>query len=304
MYNKDRKELYIEVNEPRNQHLRQVASRLFTYAAMFEEKFGKDLADFSLKEITEYYKYLNVTSLESLMNTNSQCKLYTAWCVNQNLVGDLQNHYAEITKEILQPCLNKEMTESKIITWDELLELADELMNDHDKFLMFAFYEGIGGHEYEDFNNLRVDNFRKDGDDYIVALVNREIRCSERCFHYAVLSSEEYEYETVVVDEDGARITKGYFDQSDDRVVKKGRNSRLAVFSFNAIKVRMDKIRMCLSRPSLSIHSLNESGRINEIRKRMAEGRDVRDVVKDRDIEIKYGKIQAVDRYLMKYFAE
>ena len=305
-YNESIKLQYIEENQERNQNLKDVMHRLFNNSKDYEEKLNKDLSCFSLKEILEYYKYLNTTSLESLLNISSQYKLYTSWCIQRNLVFDCQNHFEECRKEILIGCLNKELTKNKIITRETLLNLIEDLPNDFEKFFTLALFEGICGKWYSDFYELRVHNFTKDeGNTYMVSLPGREITCSATLYNLAEQSADNYTFYTYKRDDNGEyKMTEKRFREDDDRIIKKGFTSTGDEMNSQIFMRRLKNIRDFLGIPSLSMTSLKESGRLYEIKKRMKEGRELTEVVGDKDLIIKYGTMPPLSRYTQKYLAE
>ena len=303
MYNEPIKHQYIIECKERNQNLEPLMNRLFKYLEMYEEKLGKDASCFSLNEVIECYKYYNTTSLESLMNINSQFKLYTTWCISRNLVNDFQNHFEECTREVLQSCLNSELTKKKIITRGELLDLIEELPNVSDRFIALALFEGICGKEYSDFFELRTNAFKKEGNGYVVSLPEREITCSSTLYNYAVQSEEEYTmhiYRRDPVTHEYELVERPFL-RDDDRIIKKGFTAQDSIMTSQIITRRMIRIKQYLGVPTINRTSLRDSGRVYEIQRRMKEGRKAKEIVNDEDLVIKYGNVQAVDRFVMKY---
>ena len=57
----------------------------FNKTSKMEEELCKDVSNFTVYEITEYYKMLNASSFDTLFVMNSQFSMYTQWCLQKNL---------------------------------------------------------------------------------------------------------------------------------------------------------------------------------------------------------------------------
>ena len=93
MFNEELKKRFI--NE-RNEEVSIGDSYLqiqFDKVEKMEVELNKDLCNFTVYDIREYYKMLNIASIESLTNMNSQFSIYTNWCMQQNLVNDNKNNF-------------------------------------------------------------------------------------------------------------------------------------------------------------------------------------------------------------------
>lgn len=132
--------------------------RQFNKIAEMENDLNKDLFDFTAYEIIEYYKLLNTHSIGTLQVMNSQFSLYTQWCLQKNLVKDNQNHFLEITDEILKGCINKALFDEKVITRKEIVSLVDDIINPKDQFIILGLFEGIYGKEFCELIKLRPEN--------------------------------------------------------------------------------------------------------------------------------------------------
>ena len=155
MYNEEIKKRFIE---ERNNEVILPPDYLktqFDSIASFEEELGKDVRDFNLYEIKEYYKMLNTASVGRLKVLNSQLSLYTQWCLQQNLVKDNQNHFLEMTDDNFDDCINKMLLDEKIISRSTILEWARKCINPRDAFIILAPFEGIAGKEFCEIVNLK-----------------------------------------------------------------------------------------------------------------------------------------------------
>ena len=114
-------------------------------ALEFEKKFQKPLYEFNIDEILEMYKSTHAISDRSLQNTNLTLKHTARWMMDQKGVAT-KSSYEDVTKELLQGCVDTKRKESLIFTKDELEEIQGELSNWTDKGILFLLFEGVGGH--------------------------------------------------------------------------------------------------------------------------------------------------------------
>lgn len=134
---------------------------LFVKSAPFEASFGKDISEFTLSEIMEFYKFIDAYSLESLALMNSNYSMYTTWALAETLVTDGQNHFLEVGNDIMTECLNSSLFENTIISREEFERCADTLPNYTDRFALYAIFEGIGGKQFEEITKMRLSDINE-----------------------------------------------------------------------------------------------------------------------------------------------
>ena len=133
--------------------------RVFEKTYFFEEKKQKDLFNFTVPEILEFYKFLDVGSITPLSIYNANLIKYGQWGLNENMVIDGANHFDEIDTETLVLCVNTTKIEQSILSYDKFLDLIQEhITNYQDKFVLFALFEGIKGKDYEEISNLKLED--------------------------------------------------------------------------------------------------------------------------------------------------
>jgi hypothetical protein len=114
-------------------------------AIEFEKKFQKPFYEFTMDEILEVYKSAHAISDRSLQNTNLTLKHAARWMVDKKSMS-VKSVYEDITKELIQECVDTKRKASLILTKDELEEIQNELLNWTDKAILFLLFEGVGGH--------------------------------------------------------------------------------------------------------------------------------------------------------------
>ena len=149
-YNEELKKRYIREKETQIAISSNYIDSQFRKAAETEYEHDKDLSNWTLYEIVEFYKLLNLSSYESLLCINSTLSLYTQFCLENNLVKDNQNHYLECTGEVLLNCVNKAIFDKKIIDRETILRWIDELPNPKDQFILLSLFEFGKSKDFKD----------------------------------------------------------------------------------------------------------------------------------------------------------
>lgn len=298
MYNEEFKTNYIKESEFRNVNAATNINLLFRRIAPYEEMIGRDLCNFSVSEIIDYYKSLCTSSLESLMIMNNQYKLYTAYALMNGLVEDSQNHYDEIDNVILNSCVNKGLLNAKIIMREDLISVLESqyVENVSDKFLALAIFEGICGTRCEELTNLTMDNIN--GNE-ISLCTGRKLIISDKLVEWAKESSETYEY----YNDDLERNNKSYLE-TDVRIIKRMSNSTSdsEIRLQRSIGRRLDRLIDKTNCHAFEPRALLDSGRIYNAKLLMRDKKmSLRQALNDKDIVNRYGSVSSIPRFVLKY---
>lgn len=294
------KRAYLEKYKSLNVDLERYMTWIFSYTEQYEKKFSKDICDFSIAEIIYFYKAYNASSLEILMNINSQLKRYAMYCNDIDRITDGINHFEEVNYDTLKSCIDTTMLNKTIISADYLTHIIKtQVSNVSDKFLLLALFEGIGSNGCRDFISLNIKDFKGNK----VKLIDRQLSISKELQEYAKESSEEYYYYS----KNGLGRTKPFKD-GDERIIKDMAN---IIYTDDEDEKRLRRIKNRLSTLNDYFDStmfnyahLVESGRINMIVKGMKKtGLSAYDYIAENksDIEKRYGILYAPKRYVFKY---
>ena len=296
MYNQERKQQYLlEVG----QGTLVPTTTYFRACEPIEEILGKDISCFSAKEIIGYYKSLSTSSRLYLSTMNSQLSLYTSWCQNNDFLPDKQNHFNEITLDMLEGCINASLLEAQYITREKLLKIIDEnqFENVSSNFLILAIFEGIGGKNYSEITSLYPEDFN--GDE-IVLSENRHFPVSDKLKELAIASANEYTFYQVG---DGLG-RKRQFDLNDRRCYKILQRNKSINREHLLITTRLKRLSNLFGYKFLQGHLLKESGRVHLIKELMRESGDNAEecIRKNREmLEMRYGNLQSIKSYCIKY---
>ena len=304
MYNEELKQSFVKtmMKTGINKSINAAATQYFKQAEPVEEALQKDLSNFNINEILGLLKHFCTPSMETLMMGVSMFRRYTYYCIEQSLVQDRLNHYEEVTNEMYLECVSRSLVEDKIITREELLKQVRLLSNPVEKFVVFAVFEGLGGVGCMDLVDIQLEQFNGTT---VTLRSGRTLTVPEELVEIAKESAEEYfyyppnpasgKYEKVrYKDEPG--IIKNLFNVKAD-----SSDRRKAYNIVNKLRRISDREG---SKAFLNGH-LVESGRIDLIKRTMAENKEedprkAMRMCKD-EMKVRYGEIQAVGRWLLKY---
>jgi len=292
--NEERKQRYIE--ETSN----KTVGAFFQKALPYEKKYGKDVSEFSIREITDFYKLMCSPSVGFLNNINCQLRQYAAWCQSQSMIADNQNHFIEIDYKILMSCVNLGLLKDKIITREKLLSLIPELYeNPVDQFIPLAIFEGICGDKCRDLLSLR----KIDADNgYCYINGNVKILMSEELQKYAKRSADEYVYYNSA---STGKRKEFPLDKTDDHIIKKviTNGKQDGVVHYSTIQKKLRRMQDILGVSGFTVKALKESGRMHLVSKTMEQyGCGVEEAIaKNKSIEEIYGEIQSYKSFAYKY---
>lgn len=286
MYNQELKLQYIKEKKSMSVLPSSYLECQFNKVSKYEEELGKDLHDFTVYEIIEYYKTLNISSLEVLAVLNSHLSLYTQWCLQQSLIVDNQNHYDEISLEQLKGCLNKVLIEKKIVSREQVIDWCEQLPNAKDQVVMLGLFEGLKNKDFADFVNLRPGDVNGNK---LKLIDGREITVSDKLIKYIEDSIDEHVYYSSSGNQTKTMplVDKGY-------VIKDYPNTKEGTSAFAKGRIIYNGIARSLKYVGalsyMSANSIHESGKIWMIKERSKElGISTKDYVYSNHIkEVEY----------------
>ena len=299
-YNEEFKNQYLNDGKIRNKNIEKTVGLLFRRIAPQEEMLGKDLYDFTVTEILNFYKYLFTSSLESIMIMNNQYKLYTAYALKRGMVKDNQNHYAEMDSKTLQTCVHTSLLSSKIITRTDLIDIltSSGVENISDRVIALAIFEGISGRNMTELTHLEPTDINPQTKT-VKLFGGRELEITDKLIDWCMESANEYEFFN-----DSAKKQNKRYLETDTRVIKRLSNSTVDtdLSRHKTINRRLDYLISVTNCNAFTIGALKESGRQDMIKEKMEKKKiSVEEALKDKEIIYKYGKVPSIKRYIMKY---
>ena len=299
MYNEEYKKKYLEevVSSDKYKKGDGIISTYFNLSEDMETVLNKDIANFTLSEIIDFYKSICTTSELYLASINSQLSSYCNWNSKQGLSIDNQNHFEEIDRDILDSCIQKNLFKSQYVTKDELYAFigSGKCTNVSDEFLMLAFFEGICGTAYEEVLNLYFTDIKGN---VAELCTGRKLEVSDKFIEIARESAGTYVFHMDNKD--------CPFDETDRRCFKRYRRNITQSNEKFVIIRRMDKLRALFDCNAMNSKYLMESGRLHMIKTYMKKHKcDVMTCLGDdvfrEQMEMRYGRLQSKLSYVRKF---
>ena len=239
----------------------------FNKTSKMEEELCKDVSNFTVYEITEYYKMLNASSFDTLFVMNSQFSMYTQWCLQKNLVKDNQNHFLEMTLEHLKECLNKALFNMKFVNRETVENWVDLLPNPKDQFILLGLFEGLKGKDFCELSKLRPEYIKGN---VATLCTGREIELSDKLLK--VISDCIVEDTYYSISGQGIKtmplLDKGF-------IIKDYPNARGDVSDFQLGRKIYNNVTRILNYfdvgDFMSANSISESGKLHMIKERSKE---------------------------------
>lgn len=266
MYNEIQKKRYIDI---RNQEVilgYNYLENIFNKTQAIEERIGKDVSCFTIKEILDLYKAdINVKSIDVLTNINSQLSLYTQWCISQNLVPTGINNYQEISVDIISSCVNRLAMENSIFTREAILDIANNMRNKREKFVLLMLFETGKAKHYSTIFNAKISDIDK-----AKGIMNlsdgRIVSVSKELIKYAEQADQEFVYYSYGTQD----IKRGVERELEDTDYIYKELSNTLVYDIQHKVVRLGKsMRKAMQLAGVSnwtkLNSIAESGTIYQI---------------------------------------
>jgi len=297
MFNEDRKLQFIEENNlhktEHKQNFVSLMTRWFEKVSFDEEAKGKDLCNYTSKELLELYKSMFIGSYDMLVVIHNYFNVYAAWCLKRGEVYDGINHFAEISLKKLGECIDNTVAYNKIVSRNDLLEFIETLCVD-DAALLLGLFEGL---TFEDFNVLEGKHVKRN----IVQIPEgRKLRVSDELARYLVESANTYTKHGII----GREV---YLDEDDRRVIKNLKQKRLGEEPDRYMKYR-NVLRTIKGRARygwISATGLPQSGVIDMLKTYMeTENKSLQAVADEHidEIRLRYGSAWRLDTRFMTKF--
>lgn len=297
VYNQDSKERFLD-EIGLSKYPERWWERLFEKTRLFEKKYDKDFYSFTTAEILEFYKFLEVNSIEALMVYNMNLVKYGDWALANNLIFDGQNHFTEIDIKILNGCIAKGSLYNSILTYDQLMEACSRLNNYLDRYIMCCLFEGIKGKDFSDITRLKMSDI--DMENKTATLPSgRTIPVSNDFINLCIITNEEVDY----IRSDGNAMPL----QPSDTIYKEKSNSRSMDVGRNVYAAICRNVDLAGLGKSVTANSIFQSGMIHYLNKKAkALGITVKQLLDDpvarESVINKFGfNINNKGRFLLKY---
>lgn len=259
-YNHAQKTRFLEIID-KEQYPELYWERLFEKSKDREERYNKDLCNFTTPEIIEFFKYVDTASVDTLNVMRINLVKYGDWCLENTLINDNQNHFREITNEMIGNCVSNIKLKNSIVTREQLNELLFKLDNYTDRFVFMSIFEGITGKALVEISNMKISDINT-SNNTVRLCTGRIINISEQFIDIAKEANEQSLY----YDSSGRK----YNLESRDAIYKqmiKSKKDKMSIPSEEQLGRQLARVVKASRNHGyyLSVKSLHDSGAINMI---------------------------------------
>lgn len=184
-YNTDVKEKFLDSIS--NPLIRVFTTYPLRKAKNTEEIYGKDLYDMTESQLEETIRDFTCTSLQAVQNYVTKVEEYIDWAIENGYRKGNINPLSSITDRN-EWCKNLVATSRNYyFTREDIIELMDQLVNETDKAVLLALFEGIKGKGFSEILNLKADDITEKDNSYWVNLMDED---SERTIQISKLLAD------------------------------------------------------------------------------------------------------------------
>jgi len=199
LYNSEYKEAFLKASE----HAEETKNQYKVYfkkTEPFEAQKGKDLFDMDFDMLEELFYWVQRKTERSAVNFFNTIKNYITWAKDNGYGESPLNPIIDtINTEFVSKYLYKEGI--KYYSRKDLFKYFENIINERDKALVLALFEGISGNKFSEIINLRREDLsEKDGKYYAsllsdeVDLTHRQLEISEELYNMVIEAYNAQEY--------------------------------------------------------------------------------------------------------------
>lgn len=165
LYNKERKELFIEYYT-KNEDSKKVLMSRFNHIGKYEHQYGKDLCDFTLNFI-DLLSLIPSKTVNSIKHLYSIINDYCYWCISQGYSKTNINPTFLVCSKDLEKYVSKIAQEYQwVLSRNKLYEMCDMLYNPRDRAALVLLFDGIKGRankedSFEELLNLKKEHINE-----------------------------------------------------------------------------------------------------------------------------------------------
>ncbi len=178
VYNNDRKQAFIEkeYNQRKKDDIKKQCSWVFNTSEAYENKYDRDVAEFSYEEILEMYKSVKI-SLGTLFVFHRILKKYSF-----ETLGEASKYLLFTQTELKKHFINEKKV---LLSERDVINFTEELLNPMDRFCVYGLFCGIKGKEYCELNFSSMDGANESENSFWLADIdeNGEIKLKGRKFY-------------------------------------------------------------------------------------------------------------------------
>lgn len=169
LYNSEIKEKFLE--QYTNDSTRTIALYPLKRARAEEESRGKDLYEMDIEELSDVLSGFSSSTLNAVLINVSKIEDYIMWTAKNgyrktNLSPFPVSDREEWCKQFIATYRNYSFTRQ------DVLSMADDLVNEVDQAVLLLLFEGVGGVRHNEILDLKISDLQEDDGKYTLKLTN------------------------------------------------------------------------------------------------------------------------------------
>ncbi|MED1863325.1 hypothetical protein P4V41_07635 [Fictibacillus nanhaiensis] len=265
LYNEDIKRKFLETYE--NEQTRTTIEYILYKAQPMEEILGKDIYDFTRSELGVVIQNTDPLNLTVARSTGRHLTQYITWAMKYRTSSSNLNPLKSADAEWYEQFVSKKKL---YMSFEELKELENKLVNAQDVAPMILLFEGVNGQGSSELLNLRKQDVDaktnvlqlRETDKNGQLIKEREVTVSDYCMRILQQAMKETTYKN----KNGNAIRGGEVELVNNEFVIRSVNRRVkdvnAPADKHAIFRRLTAISEMFDLPYLTPKSIERSGMI------------------------------------------
>jgi integrase len=180
LYNEKIKEMYLATFP--NSDTATTIRYKFYKTELYEAKRDKDIYDFNLTDLAKAIKGTNPYSLSVAQSTGRFIYSYISWAIDKGLRKNNIHPMDGVNQAWYEELIDR----SKKIhySYDEFIELVNELPNAQDKALLMLLWHGILGHSFSELRQLNMNDINWTSKEIYIEERNQYVKVCDKCLEF------------------------------------------------------------------------------------------------------------------------
>lgn len=197
-YNAELKERYLETIATKA--TRHITSYPFQKAKNTEEQLKKDIFEMNIDELELVMREQGSSSVDAAYVNAVRFEQYINWAIQNGLLPNNLNPITNLPNKREWASNFVAKYRQTVFTRSELLEMCDDLVNDVDKAVLLALFEGIAGKGYAELLNLEAKYLKEVNENEFTATIfdadgsSRTIHITKELYKLLLSADKQTEY--------------------------------------------------------------------------------------------------------------
>lgn len=195
LYNPEVKERYLATFP--NPDTAKTLRYTFYNTELFEAKAQKDLYDMNLIELTKTIRGTNPLNAATAGTTSRFIYAYISWAIDVGLrFSNIHPMDGNMTSSFFEKLVDK--TKKIHFSYDELIEMLEEIPNYQDKSMLLLMFEGVIGETFSELLSLKISDVNMDTNEVYIEQRDQTIKVDPKCIEFIKGAIKETTYQSYI----------------------------------------------------------------------------------------------------------